>query len=249
MITKQLILLSFCILLGKTPVSACFCGNPSFCEMLTDASQVIEGKAISFYESANSMRFIDFEVTSLLSGMDTLSVDTVTYVDFQSSCDLFLYETLEVGEKGLFMFGELLTLDNANHPTFNVNQCGTQYLRIDNDSIFGKLADGVGSFDYKTLKDSIDVICSTLTSTTSHADINSKVKISPNPVHDYLEIDITPVNTAEITVYSSNGAVVETCDFHFENNYKINTIDYSPGVYYLQIRTREQNAIKKFIKM
>lgn len=249
MMTKQLILLSFCIILGKTPLSACFCENPSFCEMLTDTSQVIEGKAINFYEDTYSMRFIDFEVTSLLSGMDTLSFDTITYVDFLSSCDLFLYETMEIGDKGLFMFQELSTLYDANFPTFHVHLCGTQYLRIDSDSIFGKLTDGVGSFDYQTLKDSIDVICSTLTSTTSHADIVSTVKIFPNPVHDYLEIDMTPVNSAEIIVYSSNGVVVETRDFYFKNNYRINTIHYSPGVYYLQIRTRGQYAIKKFIKI
>jgi subtilisin family serine protease len=75
-------------------------------------------------------------------------------------------------------------------------------------------------------------------------EIQSMVKLFPNPTTDYLTIQTS--DPIEMTCYSIEGKKIE--DFHVEKDFVLNTINYASGLYYLEFKNKENRKPLYFIK-
>ncbi len=71
-------------------------------------------------------------------------------------------------------------------------------------------------------------------------------KLYPNPVSDFLNIDIENIQKYEISIFDNNGKLVKAGK---NSNGKINVSDLPQGTYTLQLRNTEQNLTSVFIKL
>ncbi|MGA2296902.1 MAG: T9SS type A sorting domain-containing protein [FCB group bacterium] len=69
----------------------------------------------------------------------------------------------------------------------------------------------------------------------------------PNPVSDYLYLNIGNNNYTEIKIYNELGIPVFARTIQEINNLKIDTRDYSPGVYFCQIKAGSYTETRRFI--
>ena len=79
---------------------------------------------------------------------------------------------------------------------------------------------------------------------------NTTVKslsLFPNPVSDYMELSFPNNISTEIKIYNELGIPVFEKKIQDENNLKIDTRDYAPGVYFCQIKAGRYVETKKFI--
>ena len=85
------------------------------------------------------------------------------------------------------------------------------------------------------------------------SEINSdlqEVKLYPNPVLDYLNVNITSHKDVEnIEVYNLNGQLINQRNAINENSITINTSDLSQGIYLVKIKYLDNKVtVKKFLK-
>ncbi|MGA2296261.1 MAG: T9SS type A sorting domain-containing protein [FCB group bacterium] len=74
-----------------------------------------------------------------------------------------------------------------------------------------------------------------------------KFSIFPNPVSDYLNLSFLNNNSSEIKIYNELGIPVFEKKVQDENNLKIDTREYPPGVYFCQINAGSYVETKKFL--
>ena len=74
------------------------------------------------------------------------------------------------------------------------------------------------------------------------------LNIFPNPVQEELIVEASALRDIQFTVYSNTGQVIKPGVKDQESSFNIDVRDFSPGVYYLQIRMDGRIVNKKFIK-
>lgn len=80
---------------------------------------------------------------------------------------------------------------------------------------------------------------------------SASVSISPNPVNNYLNIDLgSQVNQETIAVYNSQGKYIEVPASFYNNTIQLNTTDLAEGFYVLRVMDNSSGEITpgKFIK-
>jgi photosystem II stability/assembly factor-like uncharacterized protein len=88
------------------------------------------------------------------------------------------------------------------------------------------------------------------TTTVSTNDLKSlEIEIFPNPVSDYLMIDLAASNEGPLnwTIMTKDGKYIQSGLLEGEGSNRINTSELSAGGYILQLRTEETLTTKKFI--
>jgi len=254
----NLILVILCFFFSNT-IIACDCIINGFCEAITEDSKVIEARFINFYEATNSYyKYADIEITSHLYGLDTLSYDTLTIIDYYTTCDVGLHSLAEIGDNFLFIFEELETEEEANYPIFNLDLCNLKFLQLRGDSIAGIFIYEQSLIDfylhpdtiaYEPFKNDIHNACELLKLTTSLAESIYDISIFPNPVHENLNVKMNPVHDAKYQIYSNTGEIIELGKISQQGNFNVNISHFSSGIYYLQIHTEEQMFNKKIVKL
>jgi PKD repeat protein len=64
---------------------------------------------------------------------------------------------------------------------------------------------------------------------------NSKIRIYPNPVKDYLNIDNIPIGEYQVNLYNSNMQYIKTINTNNNSEIRINFTEMSSGVYFCKI--------------
>ncbi len=83
-----------------------------------------------------------------------------------------------------------------------------------------------------------------VTSKTSKAGI----KIFPNPVSDFMTLE-SSVEINDIGVYNAENLIIKNIPGGFSKNLKIDFSSFGPGIYFLRVRTTDENFVSlKFIK-
>ncbi len=93
------------------------------------------------------------------------------------------------------------------------------------------------------------------TTTSKVQDLNTSItpvsettfEVYPNPVADYVKIDLDQLSNADIDIIDMNGRIVTSVPA-YNSNTKINVTDLYSGVYIIQIRDGAATYISKFIK-
>jgi len=85
---------------------------------------------------------------------------------------------------------------------------------------------------------------------TEHIEFNTKIKISPNPVVDFVTIETNGINIREIVILNSLGQTLRT--INIEESLTSEKIDLSylnSGIYFIRISSKNgKSTIKKIIK-
>jgi hypothetical protein len=77
------------------------------------------------------------------------------------------------------------------------------------------------------------------------------VKIYPNPAKDYVQFqfDYPNAQNTSVEIMDYTGREVETVPVQGLSNYTLNLSSYSPGVYFVVVRSAEGSEVHKIIKM
>ena len=82
------------------------------------------------------------------------------------------------------------------------------------------------------------------------AEINSSIKIYPNPVTDVLHLDLADNKNVDVlSVIDITGRIIkEIITVPGQKNISINTGNLSSGIYLLKVQSGKENTCIKFIK-
>jgi len=86
-----------------------------------------------------------------------------------------------------------------------------------------------------------------ITSTIEIADIDV-IEVVPNPCTHELDIITDNLEDAQLTVFDLNGRI-KFSDMVKRNNKELNVAEYSPGLYFINIRIKGELFSTKFVKM
>jgi hypothetical protein len=80
-------------------------------------------------------------------------------------------------------------------------------------------------------------------------DNNNTISFYPNPANDFMTISLAAEPTESTTIYIINalGEIVLT-ENAMSSNTTINTSNLTNGIYFIKVETKNDSAIKKFIK-
>ena len=69
--------------------------------------------------------------------------------------------------------------------------------------------------------------------------LETDIKVFPNPVVDWLQITLPPNSSLEVVVYNAIGEKIYQSNHH--ELAKINTVDWSPGIYHIEISLGQES--------
>jgi len=76
-----------------------------------------------------------------------------------------------------------------------------------------------------------------------HDELLERFSVSPNPVSDYINIDMDEANS-ELEIYSSDGRLIISKDF----SSKVNVSFLESGVYFIKVHGQDRVGVQRFIK-
>ena len=76
---------------------------------------------------------------------------------------------------------------------------------------------------------------------------NSELALYPNPVADYLSVQLAKSNKGHFTIYNSKGILIKEGAFS-SKDFSLNTSDLDAGIYILKLESAETSYTQKFIK-
>lgn len=86
--------------------------------------------------------------------------------------------------------------------------------------------------------------------TSSNDDVidSEAIKVFPNPVMDYLQIEVDQLTVSELHVYTAQGQLVRKINIDGMTNYRLDMSSYAPGMYHLLLATESQLVKKTILK-
>ncbi len=240
-------------LFGFTSIYACDCMLYSLCEWLSEDVTVVEVEVLNKYAGSDPlMTFVDVKVNEFLHGADTLSNDTLTIVDYGSSCDVFIHEIFDVSDRLVVAFDSLMAVPDGHFPAFNLFYCKSGYLSISGDSLSGNLGPFTNTHNYAEFKEDINDTCDSLllisSSDEAYNGFSNNISVQPNPTSDYLKIQHPDIEKAEFKFFNFSGTPVLSGQLANRNHSDINMGGLPSGIYLLQIKSRTFSWSQKIIK-
>ena len=140
----------------------------------------------------------------------------------------FEFNHLPAGNYSLFPDISGIPIDTVGWSNINITGADTEtvYFLADSNIIF--LGDSSVLTDIKSI---------------NHSD----VKIWPNPVGDKLFVQ-SEVQFESINIYNTQGQELRVLTTDSKGLININTSNIKPGIYILELRTRNKQALVRFIK-
>ncbi len=89
--------------------------------------------------------------------------------------------------------------------------------------------------------------CGTVTAVQLNLAFNKEFSIYPNPFTDIITINNNDGKEKEITIYSSLGQKISSF-LSSENSIKINTTEFIPSIYFIQVKWDDKTFLQKLIK-
>lgn len=77
---------------------------------------------------------------------------------------------------------------------------------------------------------------------------NQLISINPNPSADVINIDLPFENVLVIKVQNISGSIMEAYTMVNSGNFSLNILNYTKGIYFIQVETKKNTYVKRFIK-
>lgn len=145
--------------------------------------------------------------------------------------DIYILERSLDGQNFEEIYQTESRLLKQNYRDFNVSVLNSEliYYRL-------KLIESNGALDYSPLR-SISV------------DLEQDINIYPNPISNILNISNTQQENMNISIFDSSGKLVYEKLNTNNQNISIQTINWTSGTYFLQIKTSNNSYSRKLIKL
>jgi hypothetical protein len=85
-----------------------------------------------------------------------------------------------------------------------------------------------------------------LITNTSMLRTTEMIKISPNPCHDWINVEAPEMKDAELKIMDQTGRVIFSMS-GFSSSERINVTSFAKGIYLLQLSSNHQNYTTKFV--
>ena len=235
--------------------------------------KVYEVEVLNKYNSYNPNGFpttdwlvMDVKVNFHIYGLDTLSSDTITIRNGADAMCQVNIEHFEIGDTLVIAFESLYSFNDVVYPTSHFYQGFMEYLFVEGDSIFCRLApeivsfvqiwggggigEGVFSMDYQTFLDDIEQICFDLTPLEElENEVENIFSIFPNPTTNNFQIENAFSEKVNYQLFDASGQLVQEGSFFQQNNYEVEMIALPQGVYFMKIQSGEYSSSEKIVKM
>jgi len=131
------------------------------------------------------------------------------------------------------------TSDSIKDTILNDTIFGNPYCSIDTLSI--KIKDGIDTIHYKIILNTKDIPSQVKLLTKS-------IEIFPNPVGDFININVTDLNISKTTIeiYNSTGSLIKILDRSNTDRYCVG--DLKPGIYVIELFDNDKRFMSKIIK-
>jgi len=244
----------FCLFVSSI-VTACSCVDyVYFCESVTENSHVVRGEILNKYEiegidEFDTKFYMDVLIVENIIG--DLTTDTISIVNFATSCDLF-HDGFNVGDEVILNCIDENRIDDfSGHPYVSPGGCSSKLLTLnDNGIIEGAIRLDLNSQSFDEFKSEIGT-CSELTVLDRWIEqIDEKVFIFPNPSSDdiYVATSFRLEEETSYELYDGTGQLLQKGLMNLNNQFKITIKNYPKGVYYLSLKIRDQFLIRKVLK-
>ena len=154
-------------------------------------------------------------------------------------------DLFEVGDSVIFA----LTWTNYSTPIdtlFLGGVCVHKYLRYQNGKVVGQIHEDIQAMEYEKFKTN-PYDC--MSSTATEESMELKIELFPNPVNDFLTINSNDLQLSEIEVISTDGNMLLSKQVNQVNFSNLDLSNFPPGIYFIKIRTRENEIVKKISKI
>lgn len=245
-----LLLFTLFILCQSTTLTACSCANIlSFCEGINSDANVMEVEVLEKYGTPPYETFMDINVLVSLQG--NISYDQLTIRNYGTTCDVN-FDRFDIGEKLVVTFSELEMIDTLSHyPYFHFGACQNNFLTIEGDKIIGNIEPEISTKNYDDFKNNIGT-CSDLTLFDRDPEkLDKFIHIFPNPTYDFLNVNFSILNPAEISLelFNATGQKITSINSNLQHNYRTDITSLAHGLYFLRITYRKISIVKRIVKI
>ena len=250
---KNIYLFLFCLLIPSF-LSACSClYTTSFCESTTNSAPVIRGEILNKYEAEgingyDKTFYMDVLVVERILG--DLMVDTISIINFGTSCDLN-HDDFEIGDEVILNSIDENKIDDlSGHPFLSPRGCTSILLTLNDGIVNGLIRTNLTSQSLDDFKGDIGV-CNDLTALDRDInEIDKRFFIFPNPSTENVFIVSGFSLNEKVTyeLYDGVGQRVGNGKINLDDESKIEIKDYPRGVYILKINIKDQFLIRRILK-
>jgi len=219
-----------------------FTSNGTYVVVLTVNNSTIGGACIDYYLDTIIVIGVPIPLQCVAGFVIYSEVGTINSTVINSSTGLSLSYLWDFGD------GNTSTQQFPNH---NYTTAGPFYLCLTvNDGIgcVDTYCDSIGIFGVIFNKQNgftINVVAPPIiTKSDNNLELNSLVRVCPNPTSTQLTID-TKIDITEVVVIDHTGKTIKSV---VPKKNKIDVADLSNGIYFIKIVGNEQTVIQKFVK-
>lgn len=228
-------------------VFSCDCiGNATFCESASENGLILELEVEKIYAAeASHLELLDFSVNNEIYNNTTSSYNHLSFVEYGTSCDLFLGQNLKVGDRIVVTFGEIEEIAEARYPVFLLPFCSATYLVISNGKIgtFINDASSETTMSYEDFKNDVFDLCEIDYLGPSSVQVNSSLTVENffliSDFDKELAFDIIDASGRRLL----NGMLLA------REEKLIEISGFPAGVYFVRFRSGQYQLIKKVIKV
>jgi hypothetical protein len=227
--------------MSDTTILACFgtCDNDGLCTIITDSIE------------------ITFELNTENITVDPGGIFIAGGGNFGNPGD---YPMIDPDGDGIYTITVTKAVGFNSYYTFTNGNCGDYSCKEDLDGLpCGDPAAFNDRFLAATLSDSTILACfascvndgTCIETSVNGLRIDENLfTLRPTLVNDFTNITFGEnaiSQKSQIVVMNAVGQIVHTADVQNESNYRVNTTQYSSGIYFLSIRTEKAMLTKKFV--
>jgi|GEM_PF-1533777 transglutaminase/protease-like cytokinesis protein 3 len=154
-------------------------------------------------------------------------------------------EKIELKNGETFQVEYTITPENATNKSVSWSSSDNNVATIDGNGLITAVSEGSAVITVETedgeLRDMLDVVVSPLTSVETYSD---KISVYPNPIQNYLSIDMGDITKFEVIISDMSGAVLYS---QFDEN-RIDLRQFPAGNYFLTLVVNNKYHNYKIIK-
>ena len=247
---KKTIILIVLLFSSLAKLIACSCGGAySFCVTAQHGLAVLEVEVEKKYEANDFtyVRYIDFKVRKTLTSKDSIAYKNLTLMEGYSTCDRFLYNDLEKGDKLVIIYNYIRQDSNATYPVTSLNICSADFLELKNNVVKGHINLQKDfkeqSMPYDQFKKQLNKLCDL-----QFLDETS-IKIYSNLAENQIDIKNEYVTALNFDIFSSAGQQVYQGKIDQEEEISIDFIDFPSTIYFIRFRNEFSQVTIKTAKV
>ena len=176
--------------------------------------------------------------TSISGDLPNMSVNAIAILPYRH--DSIIFVATDGGIYGTVNAGTNWNRVGNNMPIIPVFDL--VYDSLQRRLVAGTYARGMYSI-------SVDTIIPGLWNSINNPSNENNLSIYPNPTKDYLFIETSSLQNAQIEIFNATGKQISKQQFSQSNKYRVNLQELKTGIYFIRIYIDSQYLMKKIIKL